>query len=290
MKTVLVTGASGAFGRAVTTHLRENNNYRVIETSRNLDNKDAYKLDIRNSDQLSIAINEIKPDMILHLAATFVNDFEEAYAVNVDATRNLLEVIREQGGRARTVLVGSAAEYGIVHPEDNPVREDRILNPVSIYGLTKAWQTQLAALYASQGVDVVVARVFNLEGPGLSERLFIGRLEKQIAEIKKNRKSVIELGPLTATRDYISIDEAANQLLAIAEYGESGNVYNVASGTPVIMREILRRYLSIHNLDESIVHESESVTNRVGYDVPVIYADISKTLQLIRKRAESLDA
>jgi len=152
-------------------------------------------------------------------------------------------------------LIGSAAEYGVVRLEENPIREDRVLNPVSIYGLTKAWQTQLAGYYASSGVDVVVARVFNLDGPRLSERLFIGRLQKQIAEVLACQKTVIELGPLTAIRDYVSTDEAADQVLAIAEHGETGRVYHVASGLPVKMRDILVRYLSIHKLDASIVHE-----------------------------------
>jgi GDP-4-dehydro-6-deoxy-D-mannose reductase len=69
---------------------------------------------------------------------------------------------------------------------------------------------------------VVVARVFNLDGIGIKERLFVGRLQKQIEEVLAGKKSVIELGSLSATRDYVSTDEAAKQLLAIAEQGFLG--------------------------------------------------------------------
>lgn len=288
MKTVLVTGATGALGQAVIAYLRNKGKYQVTATSRHGDDETIFSLDVSNAEQFSAVINRTKPDLLLHLAATFVNDFDEAYAVNVDATRHLLDTVQKSGLAMRILLVGSAAEYGAIRPEENPIREDHALNPVSIYGLSKAWQTQLAGLYASQGMDVVVARVFNLDGKGLSERLFIGRLQKQIDEVLAGRKSVIELGPLSATRDYLTLDEAAEQIVAIAEHAVAGRVYHVASGNPITMRELLNHYLTLNQLDASIVQESAALTNRSGYDVPVIYADVTNTMQLMQLEKEAL--
>ena len=288
MKTILVTGAKGALGQSVVTFLRETGKYQIIATSRYGDNENIFSIDVSNQKQVSEILNRTKPDLILHMAATFVNEFDEAYAVNVDATHHLLDVVKKSGVNIRILLVGSAAEYGVIQPQENPIKEEHALNPVSIYGLTKAWQTQLAMLYASQDMDVVVARVFNLSGEGLSDRLFVGRLQKQIDDVLMGIKSTIELGPLSATRDYLSLEEAAEQILAIAEHGSSGHIYHVASGIPVTMRELLNHHLFINNLDASIVHESPALTNRTGYDVPVIYADISKTLQLMQRRTETL--
>lgn len=290
MKTVLVTGATGALGQATIARLRKDGHWRVLITSRHCNDRTCFQLDVRNREQFFAAIKSTEPDLVIHLAATFANDFDDAYAVNVEAARHLLDAIQQSECCTRVLLIGSAAEYGVVRPDDNPIREDHVLNPVSIYGLTKAWQTQLAGLYASCGVDVVVARIFNLDGPGLSERLFIGRLQKQIEEVLEGRKSVIELGPLSATRDYVATNTAVDQMLAIAAHGESGHVYHVASGLPVKMHDILIRYLSMHKLDASIVHEGGNLTNHVGYDVPVIYADITSTLQLMRTRTVSVDA
>jgi GDP-4-dehydro-6-deoxy-D-mannose reductase len=281
VRTVLVTGSTGALGRAVIARLRKERNYHVVVTSRHCDDGD-FQLDVRNTEQLATAINRTEPNLILHLAATFVNDFDEAYAVNVEATRHLLEVVHGSGLCTRVVLIGSAAEYGMVRPEENPIREDRVLYPVSIYGLTKAWQTQLAGLYACRSVDVVVARVFNLDGPGLSEKLFVGRLQRQIDEVMAGRQAMIELGPLSATRDYVSTNEAAEQLLSIAAHAESGRVYHVASGVPVTIREMLDRYLAIYKLDASIVTEAAELTCRVGYDVSAIYANVTSTMQLTK--------
>lgn len=289
MKTILVTGSNGALGQTVVKLAKQYSCYNIIATSRDCNDINC-KLDITNTGQLNSIISRTKPDIILHLAATLSNDFDEAYAINVEATRQLLKAVEHSGLGTRIALIGSAAEYGAIKPDDNPVREDHALNPVSIYGLTKAWQTQLAMLYSVNGLDVIVARVFNLDGPNLPEKLFVGRLQKQIEKVLSGQSSVIELGPLTASRDYISTDSAAEQILYIAEHGITGNVYHVASGKPVKMREILHRYLTKYNLDISIVHESTELTNRIGYDVPIIYADISRTLQLIQKKAININA
>ncbi|MBI3811895.1 MAG: NAD-dependent epimerase/dehydratase family protein [Nitrospirae bacterium] len=290
MKTVLVTGATGALGKAVIARLRTEDHYHVVATSRHCDDASGFHLDVRDREHLATAINRIQPDLVLHLAATFGNDFEEAYSVNVEATRHLLDAVQQSGRCTRVLLVGSAAEYGVVRPEENPIREDRVLNPVSIYGLTKAWQTQLAGLYASRGMDAVVARIFNLDGPGLSERLFVGRLRKQIEQVLVSRRSVIELGPLSAIRDYVSMNEAVDQILAIAMYAEAGRVYHVASGIPVLMRDMLARYLSIYKLDASIVQEADELSNHTDYDVPVIYANVTSTMQLMKIRRTSVEA
>jgi len=283
MKTVLVTGASGALGRAVIARLQGEACYRVYGASRQGADVSGFQLDVRDRNQLVSAINSVEADLVLHLAATFANDFDEAYSINVAATRHLLEAVEESARQTRILLVGSAAEYGVVRSEENPIREDRALAPVSIYGLTKAWQTQLAGFYANRGMDIVVARIFNLDGPGLSEQLFIGRLQKQIEEVLAGRKSAIELGPLSAIRDYISTQEAADQLIAIATRAEAGKVYHVASGVPVTMRTILSRYLIRNGLQASIVREDATLSNRSGYDVPAIYANIAATSQLMRK-------
>ena len=100
---------------------------------------------------------------------------------------------------------------------------------------------------------------------------------------------MIEIGSLSATRDYLTTAEAADQILSIAEHADSGRVYHVASGIPVTMRDVLVRYLAINNLDISIVRESSELTSRTGYDVPVIYADITNTEQLM-KRSACVDA
>ena len=279
MKTVLVTGATGALGKAVTQFLNKQDGYKIVTTGRSGKDTD-FQLDITDNIKLTEIIDQVRPNLIIQLAATFTHDFDDAYAVNVQANRQLLELMQHSYKGTRVLLIGSAAEYGVIEADENPVSEDHALNPVSVYGLTKVWQTQLAGFYSRHGVDVVVARVFNLKGKGLSEKLFVGRLQKQIDAVLSGEQSIIELGPLSASRDYVSTEDAARYIFTIAKFGESGHIYHVASGKPVVMRELLKDTLDEYGLDLSVVHEAEEKSNRSGYDVPVIYADMNRTLRL----------
>ena len=281
---VLLTGATGALGQSLASRLRDSPvDYTVFAPGRR---GQGDTLDLRNADEIFGTIGRTRPDLIIHLAATFSNEFDEAFAMNVDSARQILGAVDASGLSVRVALIGSAAEYGAVAADENPIGEDHVLRPVSIYGMTKAWQTELAFLYASRGVDVVVARIFNLIGPHLSERLFIGRLHKQIGEVRCGERTRIEVGPLSAIRDYLSIEDAVSQMLAIINYGESGRVYNVASGRPITMRDLLLNELAAHGLDETEVIEGPGLTNRQGYDVPAIYADIRRTAALLKRNGE----
>jgi nucleoside-diphosphate-sugar epimerase len=282
MKRVLVTGASGALGQAMLEQLKHQKDWEIFTTKFNgtSNHSNSISCDVSNLDHLTAALEWAKPDIILHLAAIFTNDFIESYRTNVAPTANLLNFIYKKNLRTRVVLIGSAAEYGVIKPEENPITEEHVLFPVSTYGVSKAWQTQLLGFYANLGVDVMCARIFNLFGPGVSETFFAGRIQKQIEAIKSGETSSIKVGALTAIRDYISTQAAASQLLMITLQGSSGNVYHVGSGEPIIMRDFLINQLICHGLSASLIHESPTNTTHHGYDVPVIFANMQKTKKL----------
>ncbi|WP_076998642.1 NAD(P)-dependent oxidoreductase [Variovorax sp. KK3] len=281
MTRVLLTGSNGALGRALRLRLESEGGFEIASAGRQ---EADHSLELNDPSAFDKLLAQARPRWVFHLAATFSNDFEEALAINVEATRHLLEAVKRAGSPIRVVLVGSAAEYGAVRPDENPIREDHALAPVSVYGLSKAWQSQLASLYASSGVDVLVARLFNLHAANASERLFVGRVQKQIGEVRAGERTALELGPLAATRDYVSAEQAAEQLHAIAAFGQAGEVYHVASGKPVTMRELLRSMLASSGLEDIPVHEAAALSNRPGVDVPVVYADITKTQRLLQRR------
>ncbi len=289
MTRILVTGGAGALGRAVIGLLQRSSEYQVYSIAREvIEGSSHIQCDIRAKQELVTVLESTQPDVILHLAAAFPSDMDEAYAVNVEPAKNILDFIHREKRKTRVVLIGSAAEYGVVSPDENPIFENHVLAPISVYGMSKAWQTQLVALYDCCGVDVLCARVFNLYGAGVSGKLFAGRLQNQMTEVLAGRKASIELGALTAIRDYISTEEAATQLLTIATHGLSGQVYHIASGVPLTMQQFLLNQLDISGLSLSIVKSSPSHSNHSGYDVPVIYADVTKVNQLPHAKRNSV--
>lgn len=275
MKRILITGASGALGRAVVARLEKDGEVQIFVAGRQcLDTETSIRCDVRDKEQIIAAIELAKPDIILHLAATLTHDLDEACAVNVESSRHILDFIQSKYLKTRVVLIGSAAEYGVVQPCENPISEDHVLAPVSTYGISKAWQTQLMSKYVVMGgVDVLCARVFNLYGEGMSKKLFAGKLSSQIAEVLQGKQTVIEVGALTAIRDYISTTDAADKLLTIVYRGQTGKIYHIASGVPISMREFAEKQLLAYGLDTSILKEVKSATSDKGYDVPLIFAD-----------------
>lgn len=282
--TVLITGASSPLGRLLVDWLRISSGGETIVATAKRDAV-GYGLracDVRDRGQLSEIIEEVRPRLIYHLAAQYSGMLEPDIAVNTLSARTLLELLTLYKMPSRVVLIGSAAEYGIVPPDENPVRETRALAPVSVYGLTKAFQTLLANYFArEQGSDVVVARVFNLIIPEMSERLFVGRAQRMIAAVKQGKQSRFNVGNVDAVRDYVCADQALRQLCAIAERGTTGEVYHVASGIPTRIRDLLNRLLQEADLDWSVVEAAPARTLRGGIDVPVIYGDIGKTSALM---------
>lgn len=279
---VLVTGASGALGRLLCRRLAGDGGVEVLRADLTpSDVPGSFVCDVADADAVLAAVGETRPDRVFHLAGSLSSDFEQARAVNADGARFLCEAVLRIGLRSRLVVIGSAAEYGLVAPAENPVSESRALRPVSVYGVTKAFQTQIAALYAARhAVDIVVARPFNFLAPGLSEHLFVGRAERLIAQFQRGEIASLEFGNLSSTRDYVDGAQALDQLLLIADKGVRGEVYHVASGRPIIMRDLLARLLREASVDPAVVREAPERPTRMGSDVPTIYADISKTRAL----------
>jgi nucleoside-diphosphate-sugar epimerase len=75
-----------------------------------------------------------------------------------------------------------------------------------------------------------MALTLNLLKINIIDKVFIGRLYKQIKEYKLEAVSKIILGNMSNKRDYIPIDDAVKKYILIMERGTSGEVYNVGSG------------------------------------------------------------
>jgi GDP-4-dehydro-6-deoxy-D-mannose reductase len=280
MKT-LVTGAAGFLGRALVQRLKQDTQHELHVT----DLQPApggifHRCDLSDPVRVAELLRTISPRRIYHLAGTFANEFGADFRSNVDSTRHLLEAVRQSGGPVRMLLIGSAAEYGCVREEDNPLREQQPLAPVSIYGWTKACQTLLMGYYHRvHASDVVMARLFNLTGSGASNRLFVGRLHEQVEQLLAGKIQEITVGPLDAVRDYLPVEEAARQVERVMLFGLSGQVYHIASGIPVRMRDLLGQLLQARGLSRDCVREVPQPTpNKL--DPPAVYADVTTTSRL----------
>jgi len=279
---ILVTGAAGFLARPLQELLRQEHHELHGVDCRPVPLAIPHECDLGNPDAVADMVRAVRPDRVFHLAGTFTNEFDADFAGNVATTRHLLEAVCTHAPAARVLLIGSAAEYGWVRPEDNPVREDHRLAPVSLYGWSKVCQTHLAQFYHRvRGVDVVRARLFNLSGKGASPRLFVGQMEEQIARLKRGKAQEIVTGNLDSIRDYVPVEEAARLLAEIARRGQAGEVYHVGSGVPVKMRDVLERMLAEAGIGFDRVRV-ESRKQCAKLDIPMIFADMRRTVALLQ--------
>ena len=285
--TVLMTGAHGGLGRAWMRALSADGH--TVYACTRAGEAQTYACDLQTPGAFTALLYQLTPQMVLHLAADFGADLAQAMRVNFESARELLQWAKTAHHRPRIVLIGTAAEYGAVPADAGALKETQVLAPVSAYGVSKACQSQLLSLFASQGVDVVGARLFNLRASDpnttLSTRMFVGRISEQIRQIQAGAREFIEVGSLDAQRDFIFIDEAIVQLNAIVERGQAGEIYHVASGTPISMHELLAQELQAAKLSFAHVRSAPELSNRTGVDVPIIYADISKIQGLLASSA-----
>jgi GDP-4-dehydro-6-deoxy-D-mannose reductase len=121
------------------------------------------------------------------------------------------------------------------------------------------------------GLDVLVARLFNVDGPELSMELAPGRWRRLVAELPDG--AFLDVGNLEALRDYLPINSAAKDVWKVALHGVSGSVYNVCSGVPLAMADLLSAIIA--ESGKRIVPRKCEALYRVN-DVPVIYGDRSR--------------
>ncbi len=221
-------------------------------------------------------LTEIQPRQIYHFAGTYTNILEHDIQVNVVTTHHLLENMRILGLPCRILLIGSAAEYGLVAENENPVSETQAIRPTSMYGLSKVFQTYLMEFYHRvHRIDAVMVRTFNLLDSNLSTKLLIGKIYEQIKLFKENKIEKIVLGSLDSERDYICTQEAVEWYAKIMENGASGEIYNIGAGKGMIVEDIVVQILEEHGLNLNHV-EIRPFSDPNKLNVKKIYANISK--------------
>jgi dTDP-L-rhamnose 4-epimerase len=169
--------------------------------------------------------------------------------------------------------------------EPIPVAEDIPLAPVSIYGLSKLQQEQLARqAEATHGLPVTILRLFNVYGPGQSlNNPYSGVLGTFFRRARSNLPvEIYEDGHMQ--RDWIYVQDAVEVLAAVTgEPRAFGCTLNVGTGRGVTMIEAATQLLQAMGVEPRI---RVSGKYRVG-DVRNMVADTSRMRQLLGLRPQT---
>lgn len=233
---VLVTGAAGFFGRHCCKSLAEAG-FSVLGVDRARQAvagcEDFRTLDLADGPSLNDLLRTAGPTHVVHVAGALPGlDPAGLHTANVLTTQLVLEGLRRHAPDATTIVVGSAAEYG-VPASDSPIRENDSCQPVSLYGLTKRFATELALYYHRvHRIPALVVRPFQLIGPGVSSALAPGAFAQQLRAAAHSDDAVVRVGNLSSYRDFLDVRDAAEAVTALLSHPGVGEVYNVCSGKP----------------------------------------------------------
>jgi GDP-4-dehydro-6-deoxy-D-mannose reductase len=284
---VLITGIGGFIGPRLARNLLEHG-HRVSGTwlentpPPNVEGADLYHADLMDRNSLDRVFEAAKPDAVVHLAGlSHVGESwkrpGEYFRVNVLGTESLLEAAGD-----RTVVFASSAEvYGPVPVEQQPIHEERLPDPRSPYALTKASAERLAIASGA-----VVARAFNLVGPGQSPHFALPSFALQLAEIARGAQPVLRVGNLSARRDFVHVDDGAEAFRILIESGHPGRIYNIASEQAVSIAEALDRLCAVSGVEPRVEQDPERMR---PVDLPLLLGDSGRLRKLGWEPRRTLD-
>src|SRR5262249_33980088 len=109
----------------------------------------------------------------------------------------------------------------------------------------------------------------------------------QLAAIRRgDQPSLLKVGKLSTARDFTHVDDGAEAYRLLAEKGERGGVYNLASGKAVPMRDALTRLLAISDVETEV---KEGAFKPRPFDIPSLPGDAGRLRALGWKPSRTLD-
>ena len=262
---ILITGATGFVGQHLLPSLRN-----VLPAAE----LHLPRFDVTDKDMVTRVVRDAKPDACIHLAAISAvpiaqSDPDLAWRVNVGGTLNLAHALRTEVPGCTLLFVSTAEAYGSSFKVGAKLDETAALNPLNIYGATKAAADLTLGAMADSDLQVIRVRPFNHTGPGQTDAFVVAAFARQAARIEAGKQPpVLHVGALDPFRDFLDVRDVCAcyaQCLRQAGTIPTGTILNIASGFPRRIGDVLNQLLAYAgveaeiNLDKARLRPSEIV-------------------------------
>jgi GDP-4-dehydro-6-deoxy-D-mannose reductase len=289
-KHILLTGAGGFVGSTLLPMLLAKG-YRVTCTSTSVpshknDNAEWITLNINDSKAVSRIVKSIKPSHVIHLAAqshvpTSFSEPEQTWQTNVMGTLHLLEAVKTHCSEAFFLFVSSSEVYGESFKKAVPLKESVEGRPMNPYAASKLAAELAVNQYFKQGLAGVIARPFNHIGPGQSSNFVTASFAQQIAAIEAGKhEPIVKVGNLDAQRDFLDVRDVCLAYLALLELHGlpiDKRVFNIASGNPYKIEDVLTMMLGLSSTQIEIEQDSERMR---ASEIPLALGDCKRIYAL----------
>ena len=296
---ILVTGSTGMVGSHFVNSYR-NEGHEVWGIARSsassrmsaIQDESILRCDILERDALARIFNDIKPDIIIHMAAQAFNgeSWNSEYMThmtNYIGTLNILYCAKNFSPDSKILLACSSAAYGDIKESDCPLVENRELKPHTPYGISKAGTELLGRQYAlNYKMKVYLPRMFIHVGTGHPPATAIQNFARQLALIKAGKiPPEVHVGNLTTSRDYIDVRDGVKAMRLVLEKGNPGEPYNICNGEAFKIQDILNMLIEISGIEVKVISDKKLFRPA---DEPLLLGDVSKIKALGYKRSYSM--
>lgn len=252
---ILITGSTGMVGNEFIQYLISSNTdleiYGTYKSQMPFLEKDELnyiKIDLNDFDAVSQLVETVQPNYILHLAAqssvgvSWQKPFETIQN-NFNCFLNILEATRLHSNKTKILLISSAEVY---QTSKEKLKETDFINAQNPYSLSRKIQEEIAQLYIQNyQSNIVISRSFNHIGIHQNKNFFIPSIIHQIAKAKNEglKSMQLNVGNINIVRDFMDVNDVVKIYFQLLIKGNVGEVYNVCSGTPTSLKNIIH-YLS----------------------------------------------
>lgn len=212
--------------------------------------------DLSSFESVQAAIEASEPDEIYHLAAA--SSVAASWAnpvvstdINGTGSVRVLDAAHRFGkghGRVPRVLLCSTAEmFGL--PAHSPQNELTPIEPVSPYGVVKAFAHRMAIVSRDHGQPVSTLILYNHESPRRPDTFVTRKITKAAARIAKGSDERLQLGNMAARRDWGFAGDYVRAMRA-ALRAEVPDDFVIATGVSHSIEDFVRTAFAVAGIDD----------------------------------------
>lgn len=257
-KRVWITGGTGFLGSVITRKLRERGCEYIVSTGR----KDG---DLTDLETVRRQLNEIRPNIVIHLAAVVGGigaNRERPAEFFYDNLMMGAHLMHEswRSGVEKFVAIGTICAYPKFTPI--PFKEENLWDGYpeetnAPYGLAKKMLLVQGQAYRAQyGWNSIYLLPVNLYGPGdnfdpATSHVIPALIKKYYDARLAGENHIVAWGDGTPTREFLYVDDAAEGILLASERYNKPDPVNLGSGMEISIKDL------VHTIARHVGFEGE---------------------------------
>lgn len=273
---IAVTGANGYIGRHVVKELLEKG-HEVVACDIRLDETTDHRAIKQEMNLFANTEGSFEklgsPDVLIHMAWRdgFVHNSPNHMGDLSGHFKFLTSMI--DGGLKQLTVMGTMHEVGY---HEGAIDENTPCNPLSQYGIAKDALRRSMLQYCEGKCNLQWTRAYYILGDDARNHSIFTK----ILEAAKAGKATFPFTTGKTKYDFITVDELAAQIAAVATQSDVNGIINVCTGEPMTLAEKVESYIKEHGLDIKL--EYGAYPDR-AYDSPIVYGDATKINKILNK-------